>query len=51
MANRLFQPGKISILELQAAQYDKDNAIKNYILALRRFWETLYLLQLKTGAE
>jgi outer membrane protein len=49
ITNRLFQSGKNSLLELQAAQTEKDNARRNYILALRKFWETWYLLKSKTN--
>lgn len=51
IANRLFETGKISLLELQAAQTEKDNARRNYIRALRKFWENLYLLRLKTNTR
>jgi outer membrane protein len=49
IANRLYQSGKVSLLELQAAQNEKDNARRNYIMALRKFWETCYLLNAKTN--
>jgi outer membrane protein len=49
IANRLYQSGKVSLLELQAAQTEKDNARRNYIMALRKFWETCYLLNSKTN--
>lgn len=48
IANRLFQTGKISLLELESAQIGKDYAKKNYISALRKFWEAYYLLKTKT---
>lgn len=51
IANRLFETGKISLLELQAAQTEKDNARRNYTRALRKFWENLYLLRLKTNTK
>ncbi len=51
IANRLYQSGKVSLLELQAAQTEKDNARRNYILALRKFWETCYLLNVKTNSS
>jgi outer membrane protein len=51
ITNRLFQSGKTSLLEQQAAQTEKDNARKNYIAALQRFWEAWYLLKAKTLAE
>jgi outer membrane protein len=49
IANRLFQSGKISLLELQAAQTEKENAKRTYLDTVRRFWETAYLLNLKTN--
>lgn len=51
ITNRLFQSGKASLLEIQAAQTDKDNARRNYIQSLRRFWESWYLLKLKTNSS
>ncbi len=50
ITTRLFQSGKVSLLELQAAQAAKDNAKREYIAALRRFWESYYSLKSKTGA-
>jgi outer membrane protein TolC len=47
----MFETGKVSLLELQAAQTEKDNARRNYIRALRKFWENLYLLRVKTNAK
>lgn len=51
IANRLFQSGKVSLLELQSAQTEKDNAKRNYLAAIRKLWESYYLLKLKTGIE
>ena len=51
ITNRLFQAGKVSLLELQAAQTEKNNATRNYIIALRLFWESYYLLKMKTGSN
>jgi outer membrane protein TolC len=51
ITNRLFQSGKASLLELQAAQSEKDIARRNYIQALRQFWESWYLLKVKTNSE
>ncbi|HEV7781848.1 MAG TPA: TolC family protein [Chitinophagaceae bacterium] len=51
ITNRLFQSGKASLLELQAAQTEKDNARRNHIAALRKFWESYYLFRVKTGTE
>ncbi len=49
ITNRLFQSGKTSLLELQTAQTEKDNAKRNYILTLRRFWESYYFFRVKMG--
>jgi outer membrane protein TolC len=51
ITNRRFQLDKASLLELQNAQIEKDNARTNYISSLRRFWELFYLLRAKTGIE
>lgn len=51
ITNRLFQLGKASLLELQAAQTEKDNARRNYLSAVRRFWESYYLFRVKTGID
>jgi len=48
ITNRLFQSGKASLPDLQAAQTEKDNARRNYIGSLRKFWESYYLLKAKT---
>jgi outer membrane protein TolC len=48
-ANRLYELGKISLLELQASFTEKDNAKRNYIYSLRLFWEAYYLLKVKIG--
>ena len=48
ITTRLYQSGKASLLELQAAQTEKDNAKRNYIAALRKFWESYYLLKART---
>jgi outer membrane protein len=48
ITNRLFQSGKASLLELQSSQFEKDNARRNYINALRAFWENWYMLKSKT---
>lgn len=49
ITNKLWQSGKVTLLELQAAQSEKDNSRKNYVIALRRFWETYYFLKIRTG--
>lgn len=49
ITNRLFQSGKVSLSELQISQNEKDMAKRNYLLAMRRFWEAWYLLQLKAN--
>lgn len=49
--NRLYISGKASLIELQGAQVEKDSARKNYIIALRKFWESWYLLHLKLNSD
>jgi outer membrane protein TolC len=51
ITNRLFQSGKAVLLELQAAQTEKDNARRNYFSTIRRFWESYYLFRVKTGID
>ncbi|WP_161622749.1 TolC family protein, partial [Cesiribacter andamanensis] len=43
-----FGMGRISITELNIAQQEKDAARRNYLQALRGFWETYYRLRLLT---
>ena len=49
ISNRLFQSGKLSLLEWQSAQTEKDNAHRGYVLALQRFWETWYAFRVATN--
>jgi outer membrane protein TolC len=49
VANRLFQIGKLTLLELQTAQTEKENAKRNCLSAIRKFWENAYLLNFKTN--
>lgn len=51
ITNRLYQSGKATLLEMQAAQLEKDNAKRNYVNGIKMFWETYYLFRLKTGME
>lgn len=51
ITNRLFQSGKANLLELQSAQTEKDNSKRNYIAAVRKFWESYYLFRAKTGMD
>lgn len=51
ITNRLYQLDKASLLEVQVAQTEKDNAIRNYITAIRQYWEAYYLLKAKTGID
>lgn len=51
ITNRLFQSGKANLLELQAAQTEKDNSKRNYITTVRKFWESYYLFRAKTGMD
>ncbi len=50
ITNRLYQSGKASLLELQASQVARNNSRKNYISALRQFWEAWFLLKVKINA-
>ena len=45
ITNRLYQLSKASILDLQVAQNEKDNAKRNYLSAVRTYWEAYYLLK------
>lgn len=49
LSRRLYQMGKLSITELGISQQEKDNARRNYIAALRNFWETWQRLMRLTG--
>ena len=44
IANQLYQAGKLSLLELQVSQTQKDEARQQYIKLLRQFWEGYYYL-------
>jgi outer membrane protein len=48
IANRLFQLGKLSVSEINIAGSEKDQARRNYILALREFWNSFLLLRQHT---
>lgn len=48
--SHLYQDGKISLLEWQNAQNEKDVSRLNYISVVRDFWESYYMLQVKTNA-
>lgn len=43
-----FAMGRISITELNIAQNEKDSARRNYLQALRGYWETYYRLRMLT---
>ncbi len=45
IANRLFQTGKLSISDLNIAQNENDNAIQEFVSALRSFWNAYYQLR------
>jgi len=45
IANNLYQLGKFSVTELNLAQSEKDNARRNYISALKAYWNTYYMLR------
>ncbi|AHM63113.1 outer membrane efflux protein [Flammeovirgaceae bacterium 311] len=48
IAGESFAMGRISITELNIAQAEKDTARRNYLQALRGYWETYYRLRLLT---
>jgi outer membrane protein TolC len=45
IANELYQVGKLTIIELNLAQVEKDDAQRSYVTALRQFWDAYYLLR------
>ncbi len=45
IANNLYHVGKLSVIELNLAQLEKDNARRTYINALRAYWNAYYLLR------
>lgn len=45
ITNRLYQLNNASLLDLQSAQNGKDVARRNYILALRNYWESYFLFK------
>lgn len=45
IANRLFQLGKLSIVEINVAGSERDQARRAYISALRDYWNAYYLLR------
>ena len=45
IANNLYQIGKFTITDLNLAQGEKDNARRNYVAALRQFWDSYYMLR------
>jgi outer membrane protein len=45
IANNLYQIGKLTVTDLNIAQAEKDNAKKSYILSLRDYWNSYYLLR------
>ncbi|KQB99416.1 TolC family protein [Pedobacter sp. Hv1] len=45
IANNLYQSGKLSITDISLAQGEKDNARREYIGALRAYWDGYYLLR------
>ncbi|WP_276482364.1 TolC family protein [Paraflavitalea pollutisoli] len=48
LANDLYQIGKLSVTDLSFAQSEKDNSRRNYINALRAFWDCYYQLRKQT---
>ncbi len=49
LSNQLYQSGKLSITDLSISQGEKDNARRNYISALRNFWEAWFSFKRATG--
>lgn len=45
ITNNLYQLGKLTATDLNLAQSEKDNARRNFITALRQFWDSYYLLR------
>jgi outer membrane protein len=45
IAYNLYQVGKLTITDLNLAQAEKDNARRNYVAALRAYWNAYYLLR------
>jgi outer membrane protein TolC len=45
IANNLYQVGKLTISDLGRAQDEKDNAQRDYISALRAYWDIYYMLR------
>jgi outer membrane protein len=45
ITNRLYQLSKATLLDLEAAQTENDNSKRNYVAAIRSFWEAYYLLK------
>jgi len=45
LANNSYQIGKLSVTDLNIAQGEKDEARKSYILSLRNYWDSHYLLR------
>lgn len=42
---RRYKLGSISVLELNQAQLQKDDAAKNYVKSVREYWELFYLIR------
>jgi len=47
-SNQLFELGKLSITELSIAQTEKDQARRDYLAALREFWNAYFMLRVAT---
>jgi outer membrane protein len=45
MINNQFQTGKVTIVDLNMAQTERDNARRNYIGTLREYWNLFYMLR------
>lgn len=49
LCNQLYRSGKLSITDLNISQVEKDAARRDYISALRKFWEAWYTFKRVTG--
>lgn len=49
ITNRLYQSGKVSLIDVQASQTERDNSRRNYIVSLKEFWTKYYSLRTKVN--
>ena len=45
IADGLYKSGRLTVMELNLAQSEKDNAERSYVSALREYWNAYYLLR------